>query len=71
MTTRIYLVRHGENLANITKEFSYRTVDYPLTSKGALQAEQTAERFIGQGIGAIYASPLLRASDSGDPWATD
>jgi broad specificity phosphatase PhoE len=43
--TTLYLVRHGENLANITKEFSYRAVDYPLTPKGILQAEQTAEYF--------------------------
>ena len=39
---RIYLVRHGENRANLTKEFSYRLVDYPLTEKGILQAQQTA-----------------------------
>jgi broad specificity phosphatase PhoE len=37
--TRVYLVRHGENKANITKEFSSRKVDYPLTPKGRLQAE--------------------------------
>jgi probable phosphoglycerate mutase len=30
----IYLVRHGENPANLTKEFSCRHVDYPLTEKG-------------------------------------
>ena len=33
-SNRIYLVRHGENLANITKEFSHRRVDYPLTARG-------------------------------------
>ena len=35
---RVYLVRHGENLAHLTKEFSYRKVDYPLTPKGVMQA---------------------------------
>ena len=35
---RIYLVRHGENTANLTKEFSHRRVDYSLTPKGILQA---------------------------------
>jgi len=39
---RIVLVRHGENPANLTKEFSHRRVDYPLTAKGRLQAQQTA-----------------------------
>ena len=38
----VYLVRHGENPANLLKQFSYRKVDYPLTEKGVLQAEQTA-----------------------------
>ena len=32
--TKLYLVRHGENLANITKEFSYRAVDYPADAQG-------------------------------------
>ena len=38
----LYLVRHGENVANLTKEFSCCKVDYSLTAKGVLQAQQTA-----------------------------
>ena len=57
----LYLVRHGENRANLTKEFSYRKIDYPLTIKGRLQAEQTAHFFKDKHIDKIYASPLLRA----------
>src|SRR6476620_4584791 len=64
--TRLYLVRHGENLANITKEFSYRAVDYPLTPKGVLQAEQTAEYFVNRDVDAIYTSPLLRARQTAE-----
>jgi broad specificity phosphatase PhoE len=64
--TTLYLVRHGENLANITKEFSYRAVDYPLTPKGVLQAAQTAEYFAGSGVDAIYTSPLLRARQTAE-----
>jgi broad specificity phosphatase PhoE len=64
--TTLYLVRHGENLANITKEFSYRAVDYPLTPKGILQAEQTAEYFADGSIDAIYTSPLLRARQTAE-----
>lgn len=59
--TLVYLVRHGENLANLLHQFSYRKVDYPLTAKGVLQAEQTAEYFRDKSIDAVYASPLLRA----------
>ena len=61
---RIYLVRHGENLANLTKEFSYRRVDYPLTEKGILQARQTALYFKDKAIDAIYASPLKRGAET-------
>ncbi len=65
-TNTLYLVRHGENLANITKEFSYKLVDYPLTPKGVLQAEQTAEFCKTIAIDAVYASPLKRAYETGE-----
>ena len=61
---RVYLVRHGENLANLTKEFSYRKVDYPLTPKGVIQAEQTAAFFRDKDIHEIYTSPLKRAHET-------
>ena len=61
---RLYLVRHGENPANLTKEFSYRRVDYGLTPKGVLQARQTAEFFKGKAVHAVYSSPLKRAAET-------
>jgi broad specificity phosphatase PhoE len=66
-TNTFYLVRHGENPANISKEFSYKLVDYSLTPKGVLQAEQTAE-FLRQTVRltAAYASPLKRAYETGE-----
>ncbi len=57
----LYLVRHGENRANLTLEFSSRRVDYPLTPKGVLQAQQTAECLAPLGVNAVYCSPLKRA----------
>jgi broad specificity phosphatase PhoE len=66
MTTRLYLVRHGENRANLTKEFSSRKVDYPLTAKGQLQAQQTAEFFAAKTIAAVYTSPLKRARETAE-----
>lgn len=62
----LYLVRHGENLANITKEFSYKLIDYSLTPKGVLQAEQTAEFFKDISLDAIYSSPLKRARETAE-----
>lgn len=64
--SRLYLVRHGENRANLTKELSHRRIDYPLTEKGRLQAEQTAARLGGLGIRAVFSSPLLRARETAE-----
>ena len=61
---RIYLVRHGENRANITKEFSCRKVDYPLTLKGRLQAVQTGLFFAGIEVDYLFSSPLKRARET-------
>lgn len=63
-TNTLYLVRHGENPANITHKFSYKDVDYSLTPKGVLQAQQTADYFQDKHIDEIYASPLKRASET-------
>lgn len=60
----IYLVRHGENTANLTGEFSCRHVDYSLTPKGILQAQQTAAFFKDKQIDEIYASPLKRTRET-------
>ena len=60
----LYLIRHGENPANITKEFSYRKVDYSLTPRGIQQAQQTAIALKNRGIEAVYSSPLKRAIET-------
>lgn len=70
---RLYLVRHGENTANLTKEFSHRLVDYSLTPKGRLQAEQTGAYFarLAEESGSpdgwiVYCSPLRRAVETAE-----
>lgn len=60
----LYVVRHGENPANLNREFSYKLIDYSLTEKGVRQAEETAAFFRGKGIDAIYSSPLKRALET-------
>jgi probable phosphoglycerate mutase len=61
---RLYWVRHGESEVNLTREFSCRLVDPPLTTKGVLQAQQTAEYLAGREIAVIYSSPLKRAVET-------
>jgi broad specificity phosphatase PhoE len=62
----IYLIRHGENPANITHDFSYKLVDFSLTPKGRLQAQQTAEYFKHRHIDEVYSSPLKRAKETAE-----
>lgn len=62
--TRVFLVRHGENPANLTKEFSYLRVDYPLTEKGRIQAHQTAGWFSRFPVDEVWSSPLRRALET-------
>lgn len=65
-TNTLYLVRHGENPANLKREFSYKILDYSLTEKGVRQAEQTAAYFANGGprVDAIFSSPLKRALET-------
>jgi broad specificity phosphatase PhoE len=62
----LYLVRHGENQANIMKELSCRIVDYPLNGKGRLQAKQTGSYFLTKQVDEIYCSPLIRAVETAE-----
>jgi broad specificity phosphatase PhoE len=61
---RIYLVRHGEDVANVAAIFSCRHIDEPLTNRGVLQAKQTAAHLEDKQIDAVYSSPLLRAQQT-------
>jgi probable phosphoglycerate mutase len=62
----VYFVRHGQNPANVTREFSYKLVDYPLTDLGIRQAQQTAAYFAGRPVDAVYSSPLKRARQTAE-----
>ena len=57
----LYLMRHGESSVNLTKTFSFRYVDEPLTETGRGQAQQAAEWLASQSIRRIYSSPLQRS----------
>jgi broad specificity phosphatase PhoE len=66
MSNTIYFIRHGQNLANITHQFSYKKVDFSLTETGVAQAQATARVFAGQPIDEIYSSPLKRAVETAE-----
>src|SRR4051812_43185464 len=62
----LYVVRHGENPANLNREFSYKLIDYSLTPKGVRQAEETANFFRDKDIHEVYSSPLKRALETAE-----
>jgi broad specificity phosphatase PhoE len=67
-TTRLFLVRHGETMAN--REFRYiGTRDDPLSTLGQTQAIQLAEALSVLPVAEIYSSPLQRAYDTALPIA--
>ncbi len=63
MSTRVYLVRHGATALTAEDKFSGADgVD--LSDEGRAQAARLAERLRGEGISAVYASPLSRAMET-------
>src|SRR5262245_16839293 len=59
MTTRIFLVRHGETTLSAEDRFAGST-DVPLGPMGWLQAERLADRLALTPIAAAYCSPMKR-----------
>lgn len=61
---KLYLVRHGESLAN--KEEFHHTPETPLSEDGIKQAEVVAERLKNIEIDFIYSSPQERAKQTAE-----
>jgi len=62
----LYLLRHGESVANVTHTFASKKLDLPLTDFGINQVEQIVEPMKKIGFSKIYASPLLRAQQTAE-----
>ena len=63
MTTRVFLVRHGETALSAEDRFAGST-DVPLGPNGRVQAEKLAARLESCSVSAVYASPLQRTMDT-------
>src|SRR5262249_28579904 len=68
VTTRLYLVRHGEP-DDAWRGRCYGRLDVGLSPSGRAQAERTAAWLGAAPIAAVYASPLRRALESAAPIA--
>lgn len=61
----IYLARHGETAWTISGQHTGLT-DLPLTARGERNARQLGQRLQGLTFAAVFASPLVRASQTCD-----
>jgi alpha-ribazole phosphatase len=63
MTTRVWLIRHGEP-ADTVRGRCYGALDVGLSAGGRRQVEATAESLQTEPLAAIYTSPRLRTTES-------
>jgi broad specificity phosphatase PhoE len=61
---RLYIVRHGESEANVLRVVSNRGQQHGLTETGRQQAHTLADSLSGIEFAKIFASPLLRATQT-------
>lgn len=66
LMTVVHWARHGENVANVSRRFSYRIFDGDLTDRGARQAGELAAllQAAGHPYGLLACSPLRRAQQT-------
>ncbi len=64
--TRVYLIRHGATANNVEvpPRIQGRRSDPPLDPLGAEQGRRAAVLLSGQRLAAVYASPMLRATQT-------
>jgi len=63
--TTFYLLRHGESTANAELRIQGRS-DFPLSSKGRIQAKAAASRFRPDHVGMVFCSPQSRARETAE-----
>lgn len=61
---KIYLVRHGESVANTKGIYQGQTYNTPLSVMGKKQAEALANYFKDKDINMILTSPLMRTKET-------
>jgi broad specificity phosphatase PhoE len=64
-SNEVLLVRHGETDDNAAHRFQGRS-DTPLNDRGRAQSRALARAVAGEGLVALYASPLSRARETAE-----
>lgn len=65
MSTKVYLIRHGEAEGNLYR-WALGVTEGRLTAQGVRQANAAAERFSSVSIDRAYTSPMLRTRQTGE-----
>ena len=63
-TPKIWFIRHAESEANVQRIYANGACSFPLTVNGLQHARAIAHRFSSVNVGAVYSSPLLRATQT-------
>src|SRR5438093_8451046 len=63
MTTRLFLIRHGETVLSAEDRFA-GSIDVELSGEGRGEAERLAERLASDEIAAFYCSPMKRTVET-------
>ncbi len=66
----LHVVRHGRTASNVAGLLDTAHPGAPLDEVGLAQAEALVERFAETDLGAVYASDILRAVQTGTPLAS-
>ena len=67
---QIYVVRHGQTVANRDRTIQGPRIDAELSDLGLQQASSLAQAMSGLPLGALFCSPLLRARQTANAVAT-
>lgn len=62
----VYLIRHGESVANTETKYQGQTYDTPLSPLGNKQANALAERLRSEHVARLITSPLTRTRETAE-----
>ncbi|MEX1087149.1 MAG: class I tRNA ligase family protein, partial [Candidatus Paceibacterota bacterium] len=63
---KVFFMRHGESVKNVTHTFDSGQADFPLTEKGKEEAKRAGEELKDAGIDLVVTSPIQRTLETAE-----